>query len=165
MVKETFVERFHTEPLMVLSPGRVNIIGEHTDYNEGFVLPGAIDKAIYIAVSKRDDDAVHLYAADFNEDYQSSLADIAPVKQVWPNYILGVVDQLKKNGYQITGFNAVVNGDVPVGAGLSSSAAVECASIFALEQLFHLHLDKMQMVRMAQQAEHAFAGVRVGIMD
>jgi galactokinase len=164
-VKKIFVERFHTEPLIVRSPGRVNIIGEHTDYNDGFVLPGAINKYIYIAVSGRDDGLVHLYAGDFKEAYTCSIGAIAPAKQIWPNYILGVVDQLKKNGFKLPGFNAVVDGDVPIGAGLSSSAAVECATLFALNELFQLKLDKMQMVKLAQQAEHAFAGVKVGIMD
>jgi galactokinase len=162
---KTFRERFGEQPLIVRSPGRVNIIGEHTDYNEGFVLPGAIDRAIYIAASKRNDDSVHLYSADFGEEYEVSLSNIAPSKQTWPNYILGVVDQLQIRGHHLRGFNAVVDGDVPIGAGLSSSAAVECATIFALNELFALRLDKLAMVKMAQQAEHSFAGVKVGIMD
>ena len=164
-VKKIFVEKFQTEPLIVRSPGRINIIGEHTDYNNGFVLPAAIDKAIYIAVSKRDDDLISLHAANYGEDFTINIPEIAPSKQNWPNYILGVVDQLKKLNKNITGFNAVVDGDVPLGAGLSSSAAVECATVFALNELFELQLDKMEMVKLAQAAEHAFAGVKVGIMD
>ena len=164
-VKKTFLERFATEPLIIRSPGRVNIIGEHTDYNEGFVLPGAIDKSIYIAISKRDDNRIELYAGDFQETYACTIEDVAPTKEVWPNYILGIVDQLKKSGFALSGFNAVVDGDVPIGAGLSSSAAVECATVFALNELFGLGLDKMDMVKLAQRAEHAFAGVKVGIMD
>lgn len=165
VVKKIFVEKFQAEPLIVRSPGRINIIGEHTDYNNGFVLPAAIDKAIYIAVSKRDDDLISLYAANFNEDYSTRLSEIVPLKHHWANYILGIVDQLKKINKNITGFNAVVDGDVPLGAGLSSSAAVECATVFALNELFKLQLDKLQMVKLAQAAEHAFAGVKVGIMD
>jgi galactokinase len=164
-VKKTFLERFATEPLIIRSPGRVNIIGEHTDYNEGFVLPGAIDKSIYIAISKRDDNRIELYAGDFQETFACTIEDVAPTKEVWPNYILGIVDQLKKSGFGLSGFNAVVDGDVPIGAGLSSSAAVECATVFALNELFSLGLDKMDMVKLAQRAEHAFAGVKVGIMD
>ena len=164
-VKKTFIEKFQTEPLIVRSPGRVNIIGEHTDYNNGFVLPGAIDKAIYIAVSKRDDDLIFLHAANFREDFTINISNVSPSKSGWPNYILGIVDQLKKLNKNITGFNAVVDGDVPLGAGLSSSAAVECATVFALNELFNLQLDKMKMVQLAQAAEHAFAGVKVGIMD
>jgi len=164
-LQKIFLGRFHTQPLIVHSPGRVNIIGEHTDYNNGFVLPGAIDKAIYIAVSKRNDDSVYLYSVDFKEEYNCRLEDIVPAKEVWPNYILGVVDQLKQSGYNMSGFNAVVDGDIPIGAGLSSSAAVECAGIFALNELFQLQLNKLEMVKMAQKAEHVFAGVKVGIMD
>lgn len=164
-VNQTFIEIFGTQPLITRSPGRVNIIGEHTDYNEGFVLPGAIDKAIYIGASKRDDDFIHLYSRDFKEHYECTLAGIAPAKQTWPNYILGVADQLKKKGHHLRGFNAAVDGDVPIGAGLSTSAAVECATIFALNELFELKLEKLEMVKMAQQAEHIFAGVKVGIMD
>lgn len=150
---------------MVRSPGRVNIIGEHTDYNEGFVLPAAIDKAIYIAINKRDDDEIHLYAQDYKQSYQSSLSTVAPTEKGWPNYILGVVDQLQKRGAQLQGFNLVIDGDVPLGAGLSSSAAVECATAFALDHLFHLNFEKIELVKAAQLAEHTFAGVLCGIMD
>lgn len=165
ILKQIFVEKFNTEPLIIRSPGRINIIGEHTDYNNGFVLPAAIDKAIYIAISKRDDDMIALHAANFKEDFTVKIAEVTPSKKSWPNYILGIVDQLKKLNKNISGFNAVVDGDVPLGAGLSSSAAVECATVFALNELFGLKLDKFEMVKMAQAAEHAFAGVKVGIMD
>ncbi len=162
---ETFRNIFGcTETLVVRSPGRVNIIGEHTDYNEGFVLPAAIDKAIYVAIGKRSDAAVHLYAADFKERVEVQLKDIQPTKD-WPTYILGVVDQLIKRGHNISGFNLVVDGDVPLGAGLSSSAALECATVFALNELFDLQIDKMEMVSIAQKAEQTFSGVLCGIMD
>ncbi len=164
-ISAIFKEKFNDDPLVVRSPGRVNIIGEHTDYNNGFVLPAAIDKAIYIAVSKRDDDKIDLHAVDFNEDYKSTLSTFERSELQWPNYVLGIVDQLQKKGYSLTGFNAVIDGDVPLGAGLSSSAAVECAAVFALNELFDLQLQKKEMVQMAQMAEHSFAGVKVGIMD
>lgn len=164
-IEVAFGRLFSDRPLVVRSPGRVNIIGEHTDYNEGFVLPAAIDKAVYVGVSKREDSAIHLYAVDFKESYQSSLSTLAPTEKGWPNYILGVVDGLQKAGYPLSGFNLVVDGDVPLGAGLSSSAAVECATAFALNELFSLHLERMAMVRLAQAAEHSFAGVKCGIMD
>src|SRR5688500_2241379 len=160
-----FKELFNTQPLVVRSPGRVNIIGEHTDYNEGFVLPAAIDKAIYIAIGKRDDEAIHLYAQDYQQSHEVSLSTVAPSDKHWPNYILGVVDQFQKNGYKIGGFNLVIDGDVPLGAGLSSSAAVECATAFALNELFQLGIEKIEMVKMAQLAEQTFAKVMVGIMD
>ena len=164
-VTATFRSIFNcTETLVVRSPGRVNIIGEHTDYNEGFVLPAAIDKAIYVAIAKRSDNAIHLYAADFKERVEVQIADIKPTNN-WATYVLGVVDQLIKRGHIISGFNLVVDGDVPLGAGLSSSAAVECATVFALNELFDLQIDKMEMVRIAQKAEQTFSGVMCGIMD
>ena len=158
---------FGAQPqLLVRSPGRVNIIGEHTDYNEGFVLPAAIDKAAYVAVGKRQDKEIKLFSSAFGRYFHCSLDTIHPGEEHWANYVLGVVDQLQKNGYPIdSGFNLTLTGDVPIGAGLSSSAAVECASIFALQQLFGLSIGKMELVKMAQKAEHTYAGVMCGIMD
>ena len=134
--------------LYVKSPGRINLIGEHTDYNMGFVLPAAIDKAIYIAIGKRSDQEIHLTAADLNESFSVSMGALIKSPLDWPNYIMGIVDQLLKGGYQVGGFNAVITGDVPLGAGLSSSAAVECATVFALNELFNLGLSKLAMVRL-----------------
>jgi galactokinase len=164
-LKEKFQSLFNSEPLLVRSPGRVNIIGEHTDYNEGFVLPAAIDKAIYIAIGKRDDEVISLYAQDYQQSHEIKLSNIVPTNKHWPNYILGIVDQLQKKNYPISGFNLAIDGDVPLGAGLSSSAAVECATVYALNDLFGLGIEKIEMVKMAQLAEQTFAKVMVGIMD
>src|SRR6478672_9877989 len=131
-----------SSPLLVRSPGRINIIGEHTDYNEGFVLPAAIDKYAYVSAGKRKDNLISLYATEYHEAFEVSVEEIAPIKGNWTNYVLGVVDQLIKRGHKVGGFNLVLSGDVPVGAGLSSSAAIECAVCFALDQLFGLHLTK-----------------------
>jgi len=163
-ISTIFIEKFNSSPLIVRSPGRINIIGEHTDYNDGFVLPAAIDKGINIAVDKSGDNLIRLYAVNFNEHFEISLADIAP-QENWPTYVLGVVDQLIKRGCKIEGFNMVIDGDVPVGAGLSSSAAVECAVAFALNELFDLKLTRIEMVHIAQKAEHTYSGVLCGIMD
>lgn len=147
------------------SPGRINIIGEHTDYNEGFVLPTAIDKAVYVALGERDDAEIHLYAEDFQESFQTTISAVAPTDKGWPNYILGVVHQIKERNLKINGFNLYIDGDIPVGAGLSSSAAVECATGFALNELFGLGLDRISIAKIGQLAEHTYAGVKCGIMD
>ena len=164
-VRTVFVSNFGHPTLFVQSPGRINLIGEHTDYNQGFVLPAAIDKAIYLAIGKRADKEVHLISADLAESFSVALNNLNFSEKTWSNYLIGVVDQLQKNGYQLGGFNAVLAGDVPLGAGLSSSAAVECATVFALNELFELGLSKIEMVRLAQKAENEFVGVKCGIMD
>ena len=154
------------EPLIVRSPGRINLIGEHTDYNNGFVLPAAIDKEALLATSLREDDEIHLYAYDLNEKFTIRITDLKPIGDTnWPNYILGVVAQFVKKGVILKGFNAVLTSDIPMGAGLSSSAAVECATAFTLNELFITGFDKITLVKMAQTAEHEYAGVRCGIMD
>jgi galactokinase len=164
-VLQDFKKNFGGEPIIVRSPGRVNIIGEHTDYNNGFVLPAAIDKAIYVAVSPRNDEQIKLYSGEFDKSFDTSLTKLKPTKEGWPNYILGVADQLMKRGYAIKGFNLAIDGDVPIGSGLSSSAAVECATAFALDEIFKLGISKKDLAFIGQKAEHTFAGVMCGIMD
>jgi galactokinase len=165
-IKNEFISRFETTPIIVRSPGRINIIGEHTDYNNGFVLPAAIDKAAYIAMSLREDTEIHLVAHDLNETFSTRIEDLKPSGDgSWPNYILGSAAQFQKNGFLLRGFNAVLLSDVPIGAGLSSSAAIECATVFALNELLGTNLSRLTMVGMAQKAEHEYAGVMCGIMD
>ena len=163
--RQLFAKHFGEPSLIARSPGRINLIGEHMDYNMGFVLPASIDKAIYMAIQPRPDNEVHLIAADLEEAYQSSLDTLHFSDRQWPNYILGVVDQLQQAGHALQGFNAVMAGDVPLGAGLSSSAAVECVTAFALNTLFDLGLDRKTMVQLSQRAENEFVGVQCGIMD
>ncbi|MFC4209880.1 galactokinase [Pedobacter lithocola] len=164
-LKLRFSDIFESQPLIVKSPGRINIIGEHTDYNDGFVMPAAINKAIYVALSKRADTEVHLYAENYKQLHIVSLENIVKSEKGWANYVLGVIDQLQKNGYILGGFNLYLTGDVPLGAGLSSSAALECAVAHALNHTFSLNLSKMDLVLTSQKAEHEFAGVNCGIMD
>ena len=160
-----FRELFNEEPLLVRSPGRVNLIGEHTDYNMGFVLPGAIEKAIYLAVSPRDDDKIKLFAVDLDEEIECNVNDYKHSEKVWANYLIGVVDQLNKRGCPLKGFNCVFGGDIPIGAGLSSSAAVEAGLTFALNKILNLNIEKLEIVKIAQKAENEFVGVKCGIMD
>ena len=160
-----FQQVFNNEAdLCVQSPGRINIIGEHTDYNNGFVLPAAIDKKVIVGIRKREDDLIVLYAEAFAEKKEVKIPEMKPQGD-WADYMLGVVAQLIKKDYVVGGFEILLTGDIPIGAGLSSSAAVECATIFALNELFHFGLEKMEMVQMAQMAEHEYAGVKCGIMD
>lgn len=165
IVKDLFTKRYNEEPLLVRSPGRINLIGEHTDYNEGFVLPAAIDKYVNVACSKRNDDLVSMYAVQYGEQKEVRLPDIKPVPDSWTNYVLGVVDQLIKREYKIGGFNMIIDGHVPTGAGLSSSAAIECAVCFALKELFNIELTLWDVALISQKAEHTFPGVQCGIMD
>lgn len=166
---KSFIEKFSSIyggiPLLVRSPGRINIIGEHTDYNEGFVLPASIHQSAFLAITPREDDQVRLFSTEFTGEFNGTLSTLQPSPLTWPNYILGVVDQLKKRGYILKGFNAVLEGKVPIGAGLSSSASIECVTVFALNEIFRLKIEKMEMVKIAQKAEHEFTGVMCGIMD
>lgn len=161
----SYQNRFGAAPaLRIVSPGRVNLIGEHTDYNEGFVLPAAIDKAIYLAAGPRPDDELHFTAYDLGESFVGTLDDLTPT-QSWADYLLGVVAQLRLAGKTVGGFNCVFGGTIPMGAGLSSSAALENGVGFALNELFGLGLDRITLLRLSQRAENEFVGAKVGIMD
>lgn len=152
-------------PRLFRSPGRINLIGEHTDYNNGFVLPASVDKAVYFAIAPREDNLVQLEAVDLNESYEFQLDDLSKPEQQWPIYQLAVLDQLQKKGIKIKGFKASFGGDLPVGAGMSSSAALECCLLFALNELFGLGLDRLGIVKMAQRSENEYVGMKCGIMD
>ena len=151
--------------LTVKAPGRINLIGEHTDYNEGFVMPAAIQKAATVYIEKREDSTIHLFAEDLKESYTLNLDTVTKSSKDWANYIIGVIAQFQKVVRIPKGFTLRLKSDVPIGAGLSSSAAIECAVAFAINELFALGLDRMQLTKMAQKAEHEYAGVLCGIMD
>ena len=149
-----------------LSPGRINIIGEHVDYNDGFVLPSAINKYVCIAISKNETAQCKIIAKDINEIIEFDLNDsLLPNKDMWVNYILGVLHQFQEKKLPIKGFNVVFSSTVPIGAGLSSSAAVECGFAFALNEMFQFKLSKQEIVLIGQKSEHTFVGVNCGIMD
>jgi len=166
-VSALFAQQFNEAPSFVIaSPGRINLIGEHVDYNSGFVLPAAIDKYMYVAVSQRNDSQILLHATDLNQNFQTNLdASLQPSSSGWPNYVLGVIDELRKDGYVVSGFNMLITGNIPIGAGVSSSAALECATVFACKHLFDLDISKQSMVKIAQRAENNFVGVNCGVMD
>lgn len=151
--------------ISVQAPGRINLIGEHTDYNNGFVLPAAINKYVKVHLSKRTDQKMVVYAQVYDAFFEIRLQEIAPQKGHWANYVMGVVDQLLQKQLPIGGFTMVIETDLPIGAGMSSSAAIECAVLFGLDQLFDLQLSRFSMPIIAQAAEHQYAGVKCGIMD
>ncbi|WAC12205.1 galactokinase [Dyadobacter pollutisoli] len=166
-IREKYFLKFgNTDKIRVFrSPGRINLIGEHTDYNNGFVLPASVDKAVYFVISPREDDQVILYAADLDESFAFSLGDLSKPEKSWPHYQIGIIEQVQKMGLTIGGFQAAFGGDVPVGAGLSSSAALECCLLFALNEMYGLNLDRFSIVKMSQKAENEYVGVQCGIMD
>jgi len=155
-----------TPEVLSSAPGRINIIGEHTDYNQGYVLPAAINLRIYFLVSKRDDERVFLWAENFKEEESFSLENISLSKQKrWANYIKGIFWVLKKEGFDLGGVNGLLWGDIPLEAGLSSSAALEISIINGLDELFRLNLDPEKKAFLAQKAENDFVGVKCGLMD
>ncbi|OKL42045.1 galactokinase [Pontibacter flavimaris] len=164
-IKDKFKELYEQEPLVVRSPGRVNLIGEHTDYNDGFVLPAAINKEIYFAVAPNNTNTFRAYAYDLQEGGEFDLGQVQRSEKSWANYLLGVVAQLQQAKYEVKGFDLVYGGNIPIGAGLSSSAAVECGLAYALNHIFGFNIPKFDLVKMAQLAEHEYAGVKCGIMD
>jgi galactokinase len=166
-LRRVFRDEFGAEPeLVARAPGRVNLIGEHTDYNDGFVLPVAIDRDVRVAVRRRPDRRVRLFAANFRRRSAFSLHDVRHQPgERWSHYQRGVVVMLQRAGFDVGGFDAAIDGDVPSGAGLSSSAAVEVATATALKALFGLDLDSVRLALLCQQAENEFVGVNCGIMD
>lgn len=149
-----------------LSPGRINIIGEHIDYNDGFVMPAAINKYICFAISKNENSECTLIAKDLNEAYKFDLKDeLKPIDKMWANYILGVLQQLKEKHGLSQGFTIVFSSTIPMGAGLSSSAALECGIGYAMNKMYDLGLTKEQIALIGQKSEHTFVGVNCGIMD
>ena len=165
-VSTTFNKYFDGDSLTVFSPGRINLIGEHTDYNNGFVFPAAIDKGIALAIGKSDKTHSRVVSIDMEEELTLNLDELEKVEgHTWKNYIIGVIAELIKAGGNITNFNCVFKGNIPVGSGMSSSAALENSLVFACNELFGLGLSKMELIHISQKAEHNYVGVKCGIMD
>jgi galactokinase len=165
-VREGFAQRFGGTPACIVrAPGRVNVIGEHTDYNDGFVLPMAIDRAAWIALRPRPDGRVVVRSLDYDEERQFELGALERGTPGWAEYLKGTAWVLLEAGHRLSGWDGVVAGDVPIGAGLSSSAALELATARAFAALSHLDWDPAGMARLAQRAENAWVGVNCGIMD
>jgi galactokinase len=163
---ESHVSAFGNELSVFKAPGRVNLIGEHTDYNEGYVFPTPINRYICVAITPKSNNIIRLQALDFNEAARYELSSIKYDKNhLWANYVLGVVDALKKRGYMVDGFDMSIQGDVPLGAGLSSSAALETAVLRALNETYHLEIEPIEMAYIGKQCENEFVGVQSGIMD
>ncbi len=152
--------------LIVNSPGRINIIGEHTDYNNGFVLPTAIDKKIRCMLKKNGKGSIcSVYSKNFDTGFSFDLNKVEKSKHQWENYILGVVHEIQQLSDKLDGFDCVLDSDIPVGSGISSSAALECGLAFGLNELFSLKLSKLTIVELSQRAEHNYVGTMCGIMD
>lgn len=165
-ILQEFKKRFSTEPAFYVSAGRINLIGEHTDYNGGFVFPGAIDKVIMAAIAANDTDKVRVYSIDIDDYAEFGLNEEDAPAQSWARYIFGVCREIIKRGGTVKGFDAVFAGNVPLGAGLSSSAALESCFAFALNDMFNDNsIDKFELARIGQSTEHNYCGVNCGIMD
>jgi galactokinase len=165
LIEQAFKENFGGDFRLFSAPGRINIIGEHTDYNEGFVMPAAIDKKIWLAIVPVQERKAAIYSVDYDEHSVFDIDGPMPSLPHWALYPFGVIKELQAIGRNPGGFNAVFGGDIPDGAGLSSSAAIECVFGTALNSLFGLGLDKLKIAKTGQLAEHNYAGVRCGLMD
>lgn len=165
IIEEKFKSLFGDNYMVYTSPGRVNLIGEHTDYNGGFVFPGAIDKGIYAAINPNGTDKVRAYSTDYNEQVEFGMNEEDAPKESWARYIFGVCREMKKRGFEPKGFDTVFVGDVPLGAGMSSSAALESTFANALNEIFNLNIDRFELARIGQSTEHNYCGVKCGIMD
>ncbi len=165
-VRSRFIKHFDgTTGSVYASPGRINLIGEHTDYNGGFVFPGAVDKGMMAEIKLNGTNRVRAYSIDLKDYVEFGLEEADAPRTSWARYIFGVCREIIKRGGKIGGFNTAFAGDVPLGAGMSSSAALESVFAYALNDLFQLGFDKMELAKIGQATEHNYCGVNCGIMD
>ncbi|MEO5907866.1 MAG: galactokinase [Ginsengibacter sp.] len=163
-VRNVFIEKFETEPRVFYSPGRINLIGEHIDYNDGFVMPAAIDKGIFFAIALNNSEKVNCYSIDFDESISVPLSEIKKM-DTWKNYVLGVVYEFQKLNLPVIGFDCIFGGNIPIGGGLSSSAALEGGISMSINELCNFEMSRKDLALLGQRAEHDFPGVKCGIMD
>ena len=165
LLRAEFESQFDGEPLLFFAPGRINLIGEHTDYQEGFVFPAAVAQGIYIGIQRNEIAHCRLFSIDFQESYTFDPNSFSPKKGHWSTYVMGMISQLQQAGFSLGAFDMVIGGNIPVGAGLSSSAALSVAVGTAISHLFNLPIDKKSLARYSQKSEQLFAGLQCGIMD
>lgn len=165
-IRSKFAELYGEVGVLYTSPGRINLIGEHTDYNGAFVFPGAVDKGMVAEIRPNGLNIIRAYALDLGEGVEFGYKDEEDVPEAgWARYIFGVCREIQKRGHEICGFDTVFSGDVPLGAGMSSSAALESTFAFALNDIYHLGIDKFELALIGQATEHNYVGVKCGIMD
>jgi galactokinase len=163
-VKRIFGEKFKEKPLLFYSPGRINLIGEHIDYNDGFVMPAAIDKGIFFGIALNNSAKINCYSIDFDESISVPLSEVRK-REGWKNYVLGVVNEFLKLKLDVKGFDCAFGGNIPIGGGMSSSAALEGGISFGLNELCNFKMNRKELALLGQRAEHNFPGVMCGIMD
>ncbi len=159
-----FKSKFGKDPLLVIAPGRINLIGEHTDYNEGFVMPAAVDKHIFFLMAPNQTDQFNLLSVNYNASVSFTLSELR-AGGAWQHYLMGVIDGIQKRGHHVGGVDCIFGGDIPGGAGMSSSAALCSGFGFALNEIFDFKLSRLDLARIGQYAEHNFVGLMCGIMD
>lgn len=165
-MRKTFRERFHAVPRIYRAPGRVNLIGEHTDYNDGFVMPAAIDFYVWVAIAPRSDRKLLVHSVNFSESVEIDLENNSPPRRNhWSDYVQGIVAMLRRANHTLRGADILIRGDVPIGAGLSSSAAIEVSTGFALLDISSIPIDRVELAKLCRRAENEFVGAQVGIMD
>ncbi|NOR87143.1 MAG: galactokinase, partial [Bacteroidales bacterium] len=164
-VLQEFKNRFEYIPRLFTAPGRINLIGEHTDYNMGYVLPAAIDKEIVFALHKNEKNVFRFYSLDYDEYIEFERLELKESAPLWSKYLIGTLAQFQEIDREISGFDCVFGGDIPLGAGLSSSAALECSFAYGINAISSYKIPAFDLVKMAQKAEHEYAGVKCGIMD
>jgi galactokinase len=163
-ITKIFLEKFKREPSVFIAPARINLIGEHTDYNEGFVMPAAVDRHITFAIALNGTDTFNFYSLDYDETASFDLASAQPGSG-WINYLMGVIHGMNRGGFTVSGVDCVFGSTIPVGAGLSSSAALCCGFAYGICRMQGLEVSRLEIAKVAQYSEHQFAGVRCGIMD